>query len=42
MDNKPSIDFGEDKTKSILFSKTRGLKENIYPLRAIPLSNTKR
>ena len=28
IDNKPSIHFGEDKTKSILFSKTRGLKED--------------
>ena len=27
IDNKLSIHFGEDKTKSILFSKTRGLKE---------------
>ena len=27
MNNKLSIHFGEDKTKSILFSKTRGLKE---------------
>ena len=27
IDNKLSINFGEDKTKSILFSKTRGLKE---------------
>ena len=27
IDNKPSIHFEEDKTKSILFSKTRGLKE---------------
>ena len=27
MDNKLAIHFGEDKTKSILFSKTRGLKE---------------
>ena len=27
IDNKLSIYFGEDKTKSILFSKTRGLKE---------------
>ena len=27
VDNKLSIHFGEDKTKSILFSKTRGLKE---------------
>ena len=26
-DNKLSIHFGEDKTKSILFSKTRGLRE---------------
>ena len=31
IDNKLSIHFGEDKTKSILFSKTRGLREiNIY------------
>ena len=27
IDNKLSIHFGEDKTKSILFSKTRGLRE---------------
>ena len=27
VDNKLSIHFGEDKTKSILFSKTRSLKE---------------
>ena len=27
IDNKLSIHFGQDKTKSILFSKTRGLKE---------------
>ena len=27
IDNKLSIHFGEDKTKSILFSRTRGLKE---------------
>ena len=27
IDNKLSIDFGEDKAKSILFSKTRGLRE---------------
>ena len=27
INNKLSIHFGEDKTKSILFSKTRGLKE---------------
>ena len=27
VDNKLSINFGEDKTKFILFSKTRGLKE---------------
>ena len=27
IDNKLSIHFGEDKTKSILFSKTRSLKE---------------
>ena len=27
MDNKLSIHFGEDKTKSILFSETRGLRE---------------
>ena len=27
IDNKLSIHFGEDKTKSILFLKTRGLKE---------------
>ena len=27
IDNKLSIHFGEDKTKSILFSKTRDLKE---------------
>ena len=27
VDNKLSIHFGEDKTKSILFSKTRGLSE---------------
>ena len=27
IDNKLSIHFGKDKTKSILFSKTRGLKE---------------
>ena len=27
IDNKLSIHFGEDKTKSILFSKMRGLKE---------------
>ena len=27
IDNKLSIHFGEDRTKSILFSKTRGLKE---------------
>ena len=26
IDNKPSIYFGENKTKSILFSKTRGLR----------------
>ena len=31
IDNKLSIYFGEDKTKSILFSKTRGLREiNVY------------
>ena len=31
MDNKLSIHFGEDETKSILFSKTRGLREiNIF------------
>ena len=28
IDNKLSIHFGQDKTKSVLFSKTRGLKEN--------------
>ena len=27
IDNKLSVHFGKDKTKSILFSKTRGLKE---------------
>ena len=27
IDNKLSIHFGEDKTKSILFSKARGLRE---------------
>ena len=27
IDNKLSVQFGEDKTKSILFSKTRGLRE---------------
>ena len=27
IDNKLSIHFGEDKTRSILFSKTRGLRE---------------
>ena len=32
IDNKLSIHFGEDKTKSVLFSKKRGLKEiNISP-----------
>ena len=40
IDNKLSIHFEEDKTKSILFSKMRGGKL-IYTLWAIPLSNTK-
>ena len=39
--NMLSIHFGEDKTKSIFFSKARGLRKLIYPLRAIPLSNKK-
>ena len=40
-DNKLSIHFGEDKTISILFSKTRGFREFICPLRVISLSGTK-
>ena len=35
IDNKLSIHFGEDKTKSILFSKTRGLREIKYILRGL-------
>ena len=39
IDNKPSIHFGEDKTKSILFSKV--YEKLTYPLHPILLTNTK-
>ena len=39
--NKLSIHFGEDKTKSILFSKMRGLKEINISFAGHSLSNTK-
>ena len=41
IDNKLSIHFGEDKTKSILFSITRSLKEINIAFAGIPLSNMK-